>query len=221
MATGHDPKDDTRERLLDAAERLFCQKGFETTSVRDLTSLAGCNVASVNYYFGGKEQLYLQMFRRQMKKVIDAHIERIAAVMSGPSPTLQDLVRSLVSPPLKAMQQNEPRWAVMQLMTREVLNRHIDPELIMRDLKMGFAEYFSQALRAVEPGLDAFVARLAACSVEASVFHPLMFMQYYLNWIEGLDIDRLVDHIVQFNVAAIRGLAASSQSDRSTPGATS
>jgi hypothetical protein len=109
----------------------------------------------------------------------------------------------------------------MQLMAREVLNRHIDPELIMRDLKMGFAEYFSQAIQTLEPGLHAFKARLAAFSVEATAFHPLMFMQYYLTWIEGLDVDRLVDHVVQFDVAAIRGLAASAQSDRSTPGTVS
>jgi len=49
---------DTRERLLDAAEKLFCQKGFEGTSIRDITAEAGCNIAAVNYHFGGKEKLY-------------------------------------------------------------------------------------------------------------------------------------------------------------------
>jgi AcrR family transcriptional regulator len=214
MPEGQEPRDDTRERLLDAAERLFCENGFEVTSIRDLTALAGCNVASVNYYFGGKEQLYQQMFRRQMKKVIEGHVENIATVMSGPCPTLEDLLRSLVSPALRAMRHNEPRWAVMQLMTREVLNRHIDPELIMRDLKVAFVKQFSEAIQTLEPGLDAFRAKLVAFSAEATVFHPLMFMQYYLNWVDGLDVDKLVDHIVQFNVAAIRGLAAADKRDR-------
>ena len=60
-----------RDRLLDAAERLFCEKGFHGTSVRDLTTEANCNVAAINYHFGGKVELYSQMFRRQIKLVIE------------------------------------------------------------------------------------------------------------------------------------------------------
>ena len=211
-AQGHEPRDDTQDRLLDAAEELFCQNGFEATSVRDLTVLAGCNVAAVNYHFGSKERLYQQMFRRQMKKMIDGHVETIARVMSGPSPCLEDLLRELVSPPLRAVHRNEPRGAVMQLMTREVLNRHIDPDLVMRDLKEVFVRHFSEAIQRLVPGLDGYRAKLVVFSSEATVFHPLLFMQYYLDWIDGLDVDKLIDHIVQFNVAAIRGLAGSSES---------
>ena len=204
---GQGPRDDTRERLLDAAECLFCRKGFEATSIRDLTLLAGCNVAAVNYHFGGKEQLYQQMFRRQMKKMIDDHIKIISRVMSGPAPKLEDLLLGLVGPPLRAVHQNEPRGMVMQLMAREVLNRHIDPELVMRDLKEVFVKHFSEAIQKLEPGLNGFRAKLVAFSSEATVFHPLLFMQYYLSWIDGLDVDKLIDHIVRFNVAAIRGLS--------------
>jgi len=49
-----DAKKSVQDRLLDAAEELFCEHGFDGTSVRDLAAAAGCNVASVNYYFGGK-----------------------------------------------------------------------------------------------------------------------------------------------------------------------
>ena len=44
-------KEDARNRLLDAAEALFCENGFEGVSVRELTAAAGCNLAAVNYYF--------------------------------------------------------------------------------------------------------------------------------------------------------------------------
>ncbi|HOK97051.1 MAG TPA: TetR family transcriptional regulator, partial [Anaerohalosphaeraceae bacterium] len=56
-------KDDARERLLDAAEKLFCLKGFNRTSVRELTAEARCNLAAVNYHFKSKEHLYVEMFR--------------------------------------------------------------------------------------------------------------------------------------------------------------
>ena len=56
--TGHcdhlSDREETHERILQAAENLFSTKGFEATSVRDITTEASCNVASVNYHFGGK-----------------------------------------------------------------------------------------------------------------------------------------------------------------------
>lgn len=55
-----------RDRLLDAAEQSFAEKGFDGTNVRDLTAKANCNIAAVNYHFGGKENLYLEVFRRRM-----------------------------------------------------------------------------------------------------------------------------------------------------------
>ena len=60
----------TRERILDAAERLFGERGFEVVSLRDITGLAGANVASVNYHFGSKE------------KLIDAVVERHSVPMN-------------------------------------------------------------------------------------------------------------------------------------------
>lgn len=48
----------TKDALLAAAMRIFAQKGFLAATVRDICSLAGANVAAVNYHFGGKEALY-------------------------------------------------------------------------------------------------------------------------------------------------------------------
>jgi len=57
---------DTRGRILDAAERLFAQHGLEATSMRMLSAAAGCNLASTNYHFGGKEGLIREVFRRRL-----------------------------------------------------------------------------------------------------------------------------------------------------------
>ena len=47
-----------KDRLVDAAEELFCERGFKGTSIRDIAASAGCNIASVNYYFGGKQRFF-------------------------------------------------------------------------------------------------------------------------------------------------------------------
>lgn len=57
---------DTRERILDVAERLFMAHGFEGTSMRQITSEAAVNLAAVNYHFGSKESLMQEVFRRRL-----------------------------------------------------------------------------------------------------------------------------------------------------------
>jgi AcrR family transcriptional regulator len=63
-----DPKlnGDTRERILDAAELLFVDHGFEATTLRMITTDAGVNLAAVNYHFGSKEALVQEVFRRRL-----------------------------------------------------------------------------------------------------------------------------------------------------------
>ena len=57
---------DTRERILDAAERLFMAHGYDGTSMRQITGEAGVNLAAVNYHFGSKEALIQEVFRRRL-----------------------------------------------------------------------------------------------------------------------------------------------------------
>jgi hypothetical protein len=47
--------DNTKERLLAMAERLFAEKGYDGVSVREITHCAECNLAAINYYFGNKK----------------------------------------------------------------------------------------------------------------------------------------------------------------------
>ena len=54
-------EDLTKERILDTAEVLFAQKGYQAVGVREITSAAKCNLAAVNYHFGNKENLYLEV----------------------------------------------------------------------------------------------------------------------------------------------------------------
>lgn len=66
MASESRSNGDTRERILDAAERLFTAHGFEATSMRMITTHAACNLAAVNYHFGSKEALIHEVFKRRL-----------------------------------------------------------------------------------------------------------------------------------------------------------
>lgn len=47
---------------MEAAEELFAEKGFDGTSVRDISDKAGVNLAMISYYFGSKEKLLETLF---------------------------------------------------------------------------------------------------------------------------------------------------------------
>jgi len=57
---------DTRQRILDAAETLFVEHGFEATTLRMITAAAEANLAAVNYHFGSKDGLVEAVFRRKL-----------------------------------------------------------------------------------------------------------------------------------------------------------
>jgi AcrR family transcriptional regulator len=52
--------DQVQERLLEAAEHVFADKGFKAASVREICKRADANIAAVNYHFGDKERLYIE-----------------------------------------------------------------------------------------------------------------------------------------------------------------
>ena len=73
---------DTRERILDAAERLFMAHGYEGTSMRQITGDAAVNLAAVNYHFGSKESLMQEVFRRRLDWLNDERL-RVLDEMEG------------------------------------------------------------------------------------------------------------------------------------------
>ncbi len=70
---------DTKQKILITARKLFAQKGFDGTSVRDISRDAEVNVAAINYHFNGKRQLFLSMLKKDQDHIIEK-VEEIAAV---------------------------------------------------------------------------------------------------------------------------------------------
>lgn len=59
-------KIDKKDYILDVAERIFSEKGFDGASTRLISGEAGVNMAMLNYYFGSKEGLFLAIFERKI-----------------------------------------------------------------------------------------------------------------------------------------------------------
>ena len=98
------PEHVTRTRILDAAEELFMQHGFEGTSMRQLTSRAGVNLAAVNYHFGSKDALIEAVFRRRLDPMNTARVAALDALEAGGAPTADAIIRAFVGPSLRMME---------------------------------------------------------------------------------------------------------------------
>jgi AcrR family transcriptional regulator len=199
--------EDVQNRILDAAEKLFCEKGFDRTSVRELTAEAGCNLAAINYYFGGKEKLYSEMFRRQFQMMIQGHLDTIDRVMSEPEISLEKLLRMIIEPPIRRAVDNETKGQILKLLVREFLDQKIDPEYVVKDMKEKFFDRLGSVFMELVPGLPEEKITLIVMSFDGVILHPFLFMDFYQKSIPGLTIDDLLDHMVRFVAAGIRGYA--------------
>src|SRR4029079_6551343 len=95
---------DTKTRILDAAEKLFVEHGFEATSLRSLPSAAGVNLAAVNYHFGSKEELFQAVLTRRLDPMNQERIEllgRIEREAAGRALSRHMIFFAMLMPPLK------------------------------------------------------------------------------------------------------------------------
>jgi TetR/AcrR family transcriptional regulator, cholesterol catabolism regulator len=76
--TRHDPAGTLRARILTEAARLFAERGFAATSVREIALAAGCTKPALYYHFGGKEQLFVRAIRHETEE-----ITRLVADVTG------------------------------------------------------------------------------------------------------------------------------------------
>jgi AcrR family transcriptional regulator len=101
------PQHETRTRILDAAEALFMLHGFAGTSMRQLTSNAGVNLAAVNYHFGSKDALIEAVFRRRLDPMNAARLAALEALESDARArplAPEAIIRAFIGPSLRMIE---------------------------------------------------------------------------------------------------------------------
>ena len=106
----------SRERLLRSAIRLFAEQGYARTSTRELAQAAGTNAAAISYYFGDKAGLYRAAFAEQSSDPQDN-----IALFDQPHFTLRQSLQGFYAQMLAPMQQGDMARDAMRLWCREML----------------------------------------------------------------------------------------------------
>ncbi len=89
----------TKNKILDSAELLFADKGFNNTSLREITSQAEVNLAAVNYHFGSKKELIKAVMSRYMEELSPRLEAALVLLCEGDKkPNLDDVFFAFVDP---------------------------------------------------------------------------------------------------------------------------
>ncbi len=84
-------------QILDVAEELIAKKGFEGTSVRDISAKANINVAMISYYFGSKEKMMVNLYQYRVQKTRETFAEFTQTIKDGkPEMQLKEIINFLV-----------------------------------------------------------------------------------------------------------------------------
>ncbi|USD33437.1 MULTISPECIES: TetR/AcrR family transcriptional regulator [Vibrio] len=97
----------TKEKILDVAEALFAEHGFNDTSLRTITSKAGVNLASVNYHFGDKKTLVRAVLNRYLEAFMPAVQDALINLNLNEDYAMSDVFESLRGP-LRALNDVRP-----------------------------------------------------------------------------------------------------------------
>jgi AcrR family transcriptional regulator len=206
------PSADTRDRLLDAAERAFSDKGFEGAALREITTDAKANLAAVHYHFGSKEELFLAVVARRIEPL---NRERLAlldaaeAKAGARAPVLEGVLEAMIAPMLRLARDDSRGGTAFVRLFGRLQN---EPEALWRRILAGpLAEVrtrFGAALARTLPDLDQgelawrmHFAIGALCNVMADR-HRLELLSDGKQ--SSKDVEGAIAHLVPFLAAAFR-----------------
>ncbi len=210
MTIQSDEKTSVKRKIIDAAGEIFGRMGYKGATIRDICRLADVNVASINYHFGGKKQLY----RTVVMDLISQTFDRYPVVeKNNKNHSPEDRLRNFIRGVLRRLLSSDGLAGYVgkgQLMARELA----DPSPFMDDLVDQFIRPTATILSAIISDLLGPVAdneKIVRCqlSVIGQCFHyamarPLITRMVNIDYTDPGLIDALTDHITRFSMAGIR-----------------
>lgn len=208
---------DTKDQILDAAEKLFAEKGFAATSTRAITDEAGVNLSAVNYHFGSKQGLIYAVFKRRVRDINTERIrmlDRYEAEAGGGSVLPDKIMTAYIAPAIRVCEQKK---YYMRLMGRI----YSEPgDFLGKLYTEEFAEVmerFPRAIMKAVPGLSEEDFFWKAHFILGVLSHT-MSAEFYLRLISNgkctySDIEALIRRMTDFTVAGLTASTGSSHKD--------
>ena len=147
----------TRERILDAAEKLFAERGYHGVSIRDVTGAAEVDVALVSYHFGNKQGLMESVFLRRAKDLNDERLALLDAVLEQArrrAPRLEEIIDAFTRPLLDRSTRGSAGWKSYFALVAEINNSPEFGGVLMTRFFDPVVHRFIEAIRLALPACD-------------------------------------------------------------------
>jgi len=208
------PSDRTRASILDAAERLYAERGFSDVTLRDIVAAAGVNLAAVNYHFGSKDELIAELF---VTRSIATNRERLnelkaAEAAGGGRAEIDAVLRALVGPPVRGClgPENE-RSKAARFMIRASIES-VPPIRRIKNREIDHLRKFAAAMRRSLPDCSDADLYWGLHFALAMAHQTIRDSERLIKLSEGIcdlnDVEGVITRIVAVSVMALTGRAA-------------
>jgi AcrR family transcriptional regulator len=212
------PRTGTRERLLDAAEKLFAERGFAATSTRDIVERSGDTIGSVNYHFGSKEQLLVEVVRRRWDTIAADRDRAFAAALEklGGDRLLEATVSSIVVPFLERAMCDSAEWSSYIHLLSQMIHSRPLYDLALAEISEPAARRYIARLQAALPGASKADAAYAYHFLIGAMIHCAADVELRrLNRVtddecQAENFEEVSRRLVTFVTAGIRAMAGRS-----------
>lgn len=198
----------TRDRLLKAAREVFAERGVKEATVRDICARAGANVAAVNYYFGGKEKLFMAVLADYLQSAQEKYPTHMGLAPDAPArDRLKAYIRSLL---FKLAGDGDPLYERLgQLFTAEMIEPSEHFGAIADRFIMPQHDVLLGIVAELMPGSDERTVHLSAVGV---IGHCLLFDNFKQlirrvcpeMALENLGVELVADFVFEFALAGIQ-----------------
>jgi AcrR family transcriptional regulator len=208
------PSDLTRTSILDAAERLYADRGFADVTLRDIVAAAGVNLAAVNYHFGSKDELIAELFVTRSLATNRERLNELRAAEEngGGRAPIEQIFRALVGPTLRGcLGPSSEGSTAARFMIRASIES-VPPIRRIKNREVDHLRKFIAAMRRALPGRDDVDLYWALNFALAMSHHTIREKERLTKLSEGRcdlnDVDDIIDRVVSVSVMALAGSEA-------------
>jgi AcrR family transcriptional regulator len=202
---------DTKEQILDTAERLFAESGIDAVSLRAITAEASVNLAAIHYHFGSKEALVKAVFGRRM---IPLNRERVALLTEVEANAgdgqlaVEDVLRTLFAPAIRLSRHPERGETFMCLCGRFYSERgeYMQPmfEELFKEVIARFMAAFRKACPELPVGELFWRTHFAVGAMVHTMCDSDRLRMISQGVCDPLEVEDTIERMVQFTAAGFR-----------------
>jgi AcrR family transcriptional regulator len=198
----------TRTRILDVAEELFSEQGFDRVSIRDITNKARVNLAAINYHFGSKEDLIASVFERRVVPVNEARLAALNAVEQSAKkhPKLEDILEAFIRPAVQcSFATLKGEKAFSKLFGRCLSEPNPEIETLLARQFESLVERLDAALMKALPHLSRSDIFWCMKFTFGALHHWLVTRDRFLPpWLDKVEIEEQIQKLISFAAAGFR-----------------